>query len=169
MVNNLKTLRGNVDVLGFKELNDFLKTLPKTVTHKILQATHAKAAKPLINAEKLLAPKEEGDLRESIGVKKASIKRANSIGEVKVGPLWKKGGRVAHLIEYGTKQRKLTGRGTRKRPGRYRAGTNRGRMTARPFVEPAFNRTKDSIYGTILSDLRKSVKSTASRYLKKYG
>lgn len=155
----------NIDVLGFNELNDFLKTLPKTVTHKILQATHAKAAKPLINAEKLLAPKEEGDLRESIGVKKASIKRANSIGEVKVGPLWKKGGRVAHLIEFGTKQRKTKGRGKYKV---YRAGANRGRVIARPFVEPAFNRTKDSIYGTILSDLRKSVKSTASRYLKKY-
>ena len=162
--NNIKSLRGNVDVLGVKELNDFLKTLPKTVTHRILQATHAKAAKPLINAEKLLAPKSEGDLRESIGVKRTSIKRANSVGEIKVGPLYKKGGRTAHLIEFGTKQRQTKGKGKV-----YRAGANRGRVTPKPFVEPAFYRTKDLIYGTILSDLRKSVKSTASRYLKKLG
>ena len=66
----------NINVLGVKELNDFLKTLPKTVTHRILQATHAKAAKPLINAEKLLAPKSEGDFRETIGEKRTSNNRA---------------------------------------------------------------------------------------------
>ena len=107
----IKALGSQINVLGINELNDFLKSIPKTVTHKILQAAHAEAARPLISAERLLAPKRDGSISASIGVIKAPFKKANSVGEIKVGPRWRKGGRKAHFIEYGTKQRQIKGRG----------------------------------------------------------
>jgi HK97 gp10 family phage protein len=155
-----------ITVTGVREIDTFLKGLPSKFSHRIVQAANAKAAKPLINAEKMLAPKSEGDLRDSIGVKKASIKRANAIGEIKVGPLYRKGGRVAHLIEYGTKQRQTKGKGKYKV---YRAGANRGRVTPKPFVEPAFNRTKDTVTGSIIDELKKATIAFANRTLKKFG
>ena len=155
-----------ITVTGDKEIDKFLKGLPGKFSHRILQTANAKAAKPLINAEKLLAPKEEGDLRDSIGVKRASIKRANAVGEIKVGPLYRKGGRTAHFFEFGTKQRKTKGRGRYKV---YRAGANRGRIKPRPFVEPAFNKTKDTVKGAIVGELKKVTISFANRTLKKFG
>lgn len=153
----------SIRILGDKELNNFLKGLPASFSHRILQTANSKAAKPLINAEKLLAPKREGDLRESIGIKRTNIKKVNAVGEIKVGPLYRKGGRAAHLIEFGTKQRKLKGN------GQYRAGTNRGAIKPQPFVEPAFNRTKDEVKSGMLDGLRKSVESFSKRTLKKFG
>ena len=153
-----------ITVTGVNEIDKFLKGLPAKYSHRIVQAANAKAAKPLINAEKLLAPKSEGDLRDSIGVKKASIKRANAIGEIKVGPLYRKGGRTAHFFEFGTKQRQTKGKGKV-----YRAGANRGRITPKPFVEPAFNRTKGVVQDSIVGELRKTTLAFANRTLKKFG
>lgn len=152
-----------IKVIGDKELESFLKGLPAKFSHRLLQTAHANAAKPLVQAEKLLAPKREGDLRESIGIKKTSIKKANAVGEIKVGALYRKGGRTAHLIEYGTKQRRLKGK------GQYRKGTNRGLVQAKPFVEPAFNRTKDLVRGSIVEELKKATIAFANRTLKKFG
>jgi hypothetical protein len=132
-------------VTGAKEIDAVLKKMPKLLTHKVLQTAHAAAGKHTVNAAKLLAPEgPTGRLIDSIGVVKASIGRANSLGEISLGP--RRGrykGFAAHLVEYGTRRRKLLGR------GKYKRGTNRGIMPRRPFMEPAWNRTQGIVKGSI--------------------
>src|SRR5687767_1788994 len=120
-----------VSVTGVKEIDNVLKAMPLAVTHKVLGAAHLAAAKPLIQREKQLAPIDEGDLSESIGGEKVSISKANSVGEVAIGPRRSRQhrGHHGHLVEKGTKRR------TNKR------GANRGVMPAQPFAEPAFQQT----------------------------
>lgn len=146
-----------IKLVGKDNIDSVLKGMvPKVFEHKVLQKVYIQSAQPLINTEKVLAPKREGDLRESIGVKRTPVKRAKIVGEIKVGPLYKKGGRTAHLMEYGTKQRKLKGK------GQYRAGTNRGAVRARPFVQPAWDKTKGQILGTIKQNVRDAFKKYVS-------
>jgi hypothetical protein len=135
----------DVRVTGVKEIDRVLKLMPKQLTHKVLQTAHAAAGKHTVNAAKLLAPEgPTGRLIDSIGVVKSPIGRANSLGEIYIGP--RRGrykGFAAHLVEYGTVNRRLKGW------GKYRRGTKRGRMPARPFMDPAWNRTKGRVIGSI--------------------
>lgn len=149
-----------VSVTGLKEIDDVIKNLPKAVQHSVLQSAHAAAAKPLVSAMKLTAPEgPTGNLVDSIGIVKGNVKRANEIGEIKVGPRRPKGSHGV-LVEYGTKRRKLRGK------GKYKAGTDRGLMPAKPFVEPAFVRTKGIVEKGIAENIGKSVIRLMKRYLK---
>lgn len=152
-----------ISITGVKEIDLVLKNLPDAVSHKVLSAAHAAAAKPLVEREKSLAPKgATGNLIESIGVIRTSFKKANEIGEVKVGP--RKGGRykgfAGHLVEYGTKPRRTKGK------GRYKKAADRGVMTKKPFAEPAFHQTKDEVEKRIAVEVGKSVNRTMKRYIK---
>jgi hypothetical protein len=131
-----------VTIIGMKELDQVFKGLPDILSHKIIQEEYTKAARPLVQAEKLSAPEgPTGRLIDSIGILKSSMSKATEIGEIKVGPRRGRrlGGNIAHLVEYGTTNRTLKGK------GKYRAGTNRGVMPAKPFVGPSFNKTKDVV------------------------
>lgn len=146
-----------ISITGAKEIDQVLKAMPKELTHKVLGAAHASAAKPLIEKEKLLAPEgPTGHLVDSIGAVKTSIKRANVIGEVNVGP---RSGRFkgnhGHLVEFGTK------------PRRTKKGANRGFMPAHPFAKPAFDQTKNQVEGLISQSVAKVVLRTMKRYIKK--
>lgn len=146
-----------ISVTGVKEIDKVLNAMPKELTHKVLGAAHASAAKPLIEKEKLLAPEgPTGNLVDSIGAVKTSIKRASVIGEVKVGP---RSGRFkgnhGHLVEFGTK------------PRRNSKGANRGFTPARPFAKPAFDLTKTQVEGNISQAIAKVVLRTMKRYIKR--
>ena len=144
---------------GHIEIDKILKGLPLQVNHKILQAAHTSAAKPLVTAEKLSAPEgPTGNLVDSIGVTKTAIKRANALGEIHVGP--RRGrykGHAAHLVEYGTKAR------------RNKRGAYRGVMPRRPFAEPSWNRTKGTVQKGISDHLSRHLLSYMRRTIKKYG
>lgn len=124
----------SVTVTGVKEIDAVLKGMPVQLTHRVLQAAHAQAAAPLVAAAHLLAPVGETEnLAESIGTDKPNIKKAGTLGLVEVGPR-RKGGKKgfhAHLIEY--------------------EKTNRdgSRSKAKPFMAPAFERTKAEVLGGI--------------------
>ena len=118
---------------------------------------------PLIEKEKLLAPEgPTGNLVDSIGAVKIPLRRANFIGEVHVGP--RRGrryrGHHAHLVEFGTKLRKLKGK------GKYPAGTKRGVMPAKPFVRPAMQQTKDIVLARIQNSTAKKLVAKMRRELK---
>lgn len=152
-----------ISVTGAREIDQVLKNLPDAVSHKVMSAAHAIAAKPLVEREKSLAPMgPTGNLIESIGVIRSSFAKANEIGEVKVGP--RKGGRykgfAGHLVEYGTRVRKTKGR------GKYKKTANRGTMKAKPFAEPAFIQTKDEVEKRIGTEVAKSLNRTMKRFLK---
>jgi HK97 gp10 family phage protein len=154
-------MKVKISVTGIKEIDDVVKNLPTALQHSTLQSAHAAAAKPLVEREKLLAPEgPTGHLIDSIGIVKTPLRKAGVVGEVNVGPRRKKGGRHAHLVEFGTKGRKLKGK------GKYKAGTNRGTMPKKPFVQPAFTMTKDTIEKGIAVNIGKAVVRVMKRYLK---
>lgn len=144
---------------GHQDIDKVLKGLPLQVNHKVLQAAHTSAAKVLVTAEKLSAPEgPTGNLVDSIGVVKTPIKRANAVGEINVGP--RRGrykGHAAHLVEYGTKQR------------RTKRGWNRGRMPAKPFAQPSWIRTKDKVLAGINDHLGRHLYNFMKRTIKKHG
>jgi HK97 gp10 family phage protein len=146
-----------ISVTGVKEIDKVLSELPKQMTHTILGTAHAAAAKPLVERAKGLAPEgPTGNLVDSIGVSKVNVKRANKLGEVRVGPRRKGGfkGFAGHLVEYGTK------------PRRNRKGARRGFMRPKPFMKPAFNLTKGIVEGGIAKEIGKVMVRTMRRYLK---
>jgi HK97 gp10 family phage protein len=147
-----------ISITGVKEIDRVLKELPKQMTHQILGAAHAAAAKPLIEKAKLLAPEgPAGNLVDSIGVTKTNIKKANKLGEVRGGPRRKGGfkGFAGHLVEFGTKVR------------RTRKGANRGLMRPKPFMRPAFTATKGQIEKDIALQIGRVMTRTMRRYLKR--
>lgn len=150
-------------VTGIREIDKVLVGLPLQLNHRVLQAAHASAAKPLVAAEKLGAPEgPTGNLVDSIGIIKTSFGRAGQLGEISVGPRrGKYRGYAAHLVEFGTRPRVTRGR------GRYRAGTNRGIMPSHPFVLPAWNRTKGVVQDGIRVEIGRKLTSFMRRTLKK--
>lgn len=129
-----------ITITGYKEIDRVLKGLPLQLSDKVLQSAGAKAAKPLVVKEQLLAPEgPTGTLIDSIGIVKGGFSNFSAgnreLGQVTVGPRRKGRSRAyhAHLVEFGTRRRKT------------RKGANRGVMPAHPFVRPAFDQTKDAI------------------------
>lgn len=146
-----------ISVTGVKEIDRVLKELPKQMQHSILSAAHAAAAKPLVEKAKLTAPEgPTGNLVDSIGISKTSVKKANKLGEVRVGPRRKGGykGFAGHLVEFGTKRRKT------------RKGANRGLMHPKPFMRPSFGQTKGQIEKDIALQIGRVMTRTMRRYLR---
>lgn len=136
---------------GNKQLNDVFKQLPLEVTNKALQSVNEKAAIPLVDAAHLLAPVgKTGNLAESIGTVKPSIKAIDVVGQVQIGP--RRGGKYkgyhAHLVEY---------------PKTNRDGT---KTKGKPFMLPAFNKTKDVVLNRINSLLGDNMIKRMRRLLK---
>ena len=150
-------------LVGAKEVERTILSLSHLFTHKELQDVHAIAAKPLIEAEKLLAPEgPNGFLVDSIGSVREPMGTAQESGQLSVGP--RRGrykGHHAHLVEYGTKKRATLGN------GKYRAGTNRGVMPAKPFAKPAWDKTQGQVRQRIADQLSKRVIGTMRSNLKK--
>lgn len=145
-----------ISFTGVREIDRTLRNLPKELSHQILGAAHLAASKPLVEKEKLLAPEgPTGNLVDSIGAMKTSIKKANAVGEVIVGPR-KKGqykGFHAHMVEYGTRQRQT------------KKGANRGKMTPEPFAAPSFEQTKDQVEKNISVQIGKKLVSRMKKDL----
>lgn len=147
-----------IKLVGFKEIDDVIRKLPAQLTHPIMQQIHFQALKPFVSAAYYAAPLLSGRTAKSIGTIKPGIKRAGTIGLVISGPRRGRfGGNVAHLNEFGTKMRAN------------RRGANRGRMTARPFVAPSWERTKGQVQKGIRVATGKVILNFMRRTIKKYG
>lgn len=140
-----------ISVTGVKEIDAVLRGMPLLLSDKVLSQAHSDAAFPLVAAAHYLAPVgKTGNLAESIGVVKAGIKRGGNIGQVEVGP--RRGGAYrgyhGHLIEFGKTNRD----GTRTQP--------------KPFMAPAFERTKFEVEGGIAKFLSVRLNQFMKRTLK---
>ena len=136
-----------VQIIGADKVQKVFARLPIELDHKLIGAANYAAAKPLVEKEKLLAPEgPTGNLVDSIGATRVAFKKANQLGEVRVGPRRNGGykGFAGHLVEFGT------------RPRRTRKGANRGIMPKKPFAEPAFRATKNQVEALIQPNLSKS-------------
>lgn len=130
--------QNGVVVTGIKELDRMLRNMTPELNNRILGAANAESAKPLIQRAKSLVPKKTNRLEKSIGSVKVSIRRAQEIGTVKVGP--RRGGQYkgyhGHLVEFGTRPRPAGGWYANFR------NSKRTIMPASPYMRPAFERTK---------------------------
>jgi HK97 gp10 family phage protein len=144
-------------LIGEQAIDNVLKALPQTVTHSILGSANMLAAKLVVEKEKLLAPEgPTGNLVDSIGAVRTSLRKSTSLGQVIVGPRRKGGfkGFAGHLVEYGTRRRYT------------KSGANRGIMPAKPFALPAFEATKGQVEQSITESIGKVMIRTMKRYLK---
>lgn len=157
-----------ITLSGVKEIDDALKAMPIELSDKTMASAGIAAAKPLVEKAKQLAPKgKTRNLQNSIGAYRGSFKMVTSgrrqVGEVSAGP--RRGrykGYAAHLIEYGTQDRYA-----KKRDGKPLATpAYRGRVTANPFMKPAFDQTRPLILGTYNTILSKRVVSVMKRTLR---
>jgi hypothetical protein len=146
-----------IHVTGLKEIDNILVELPKDFTHKFLSDAHVKAVKPLVEKEKLLAPEgPTGNLVDSIGSVRVGFKKADQLGDVRVGPRRGKfGGNHGHLVEFGTRKRFN------------KKGASRGIMPSKPFAEPALSQTKGQIEGSIKISYAQVMVRTMKRYAKR--
>lgn len=150
-------MKFHVSYTGAKEIDTILDQLPKQLTHKVLSDAHVKAARPLVEKEKLLAPEgPTGHLVDSIGAVRTSFKKASVLGEVNVGP--RRGrfkGNHGHLVEFGTRKRQTD------------SGANRGVMPSKPFAKPAFDATKSIVEASIKVSIAQVMVRTMKRYAKR--
>jgi hypothetical protein len=151
-----------ISVSGVKEIDKVLKGLPKQLQHRVLVSAHIMAARPFVQAAKALAPQKSGRVKKNIGSSGVPQRKANIVGETLSGQ--RSRGYVGRFIEYGTKKRETLGRGRKKK---YKAGANRGRVEAKPYLEPAFNQTKTMIISRINESVGKTLFSFMKRTIKK--
>jgi hypothetical protein len=146
-----------ITVTGFREIDMVLSGMPKELSHRVLQQANTEEAKVLVSKAKSLAPEgPSGRTVDSIGTVKPNIKRADELGVVLTGPRrGRYGGHAAHLIEYGTKNRKN------------KRGANRGMMRAKPFMKPAYEQTKELIFSDINRIIGRKLYQFMNRTLKK--
>jgi hypothetical protein len=145
-----------VKLVGVKEIDAVLRGLPAQLNHKVLQSAHQKAVKPTVDAAKLLAPEgPSGKLIDSIGVIKTNFSKATELGEIQAGP--RRGrykGNAGHLVEYGTKARYN------------KRGAYRGIMKKKPFMQPAWDKTKNQVVTTINTEIGRSLHSFMKRTIR---
>lgn len=154
-----------IKVTGVKEIDQVLRGLPLQLNDRILQQAHTAAVKPLVQKEKLTAPEgPTGNLVDSIGAVKASARslKDRDLGAINVGPRRGRGykGYAGHLVEYGTRVRRLKGN------GKYKSG-NRGVMPKKPFAEPAWQATRSQVIANINGEIGRSLLRFMKRTIKK--
>lgn len=141
-----------------KEIDTVIRKLPDQVNHKLLQSAHLQALKLTVDKAKMLAPEgPTGNLVDSIGTVRPSFKRASELGLVESGPR-RKGrykGQAGHLVEYGT------------RPRQTKKGANRGAMKAKPFMEPAWESTKNDVIKSINQYLGRALVNFMKRVIRR--
>lgn len=161
------------DVKGIKGLEQLLKGYDNAFNQKVIEGTFRQAAKPLVEKAKLLAPEgPTGNLVDSIGTfaSRSRDRKAKEKAGIWVGPRIKGGyrGYHAHLVEFGTEDREIK---TQKTIVFSRNGVNvvvrtvrRGRMPAKPFMVPAFLKTKDQIDRGVQEGFEKIFKRRFNKY-----
>lgn len=137
------------ELIGAKELEQALKQLPKSTAKGVLRRALSNAAKPTVDAAKSLVPRgKTGNLQASIEIStrlKASQKKGGRPQgiEMFIGATWPKGAH-AHLVEFGTVK-----------------------TSARPFMRPAWDSTKEKVLDSIQAEIWKSLAKSARTLARK--
>jgi hypothetical protein len=154
---------------GIDEIDKVLKGLPLQLTHKILAAAHADAAKPIIPIAQARVNRRTGRLQNSIGVEKIAMSKTTELGLVFVGPRRKRGykGNHGHLVEFGHKIKRRK-QSLFSKPSK-RKSSNAKFVKPYPFMEPAFNNTKNIVQDDIKVSIGKKLVSFMKRTVKASG
>ena len=153
---------------GSKVIDDVLRGLPLQVNDRLLTSAHKTALRATTDVAKSIVQVKEGTLRESIGsVSGGTVKRTGELGLVRAGALISKQrakraaskGYHGHLIEFG---HDIVVGGKKGKGGRVV-----GRVKAYPFMEPAWERTKDKVLASVGEILGNKLYEFMRRTLKK--
>ena len=147
-----------VKITGLDELQRVLEEMPKDVARRALRGG-LKAGSEIVRQRMVEnAPKASGFLSEHFNVK-VRIRSNELVGTAHIGPAGK--------TYYPGKGAKEKGVRTGKHPNKggltpvasvarfLEFGTSR--MSAKPFLRPAFESTKDSVLSTIINSLRDAI------------
>lgn len=147
-----------VEVRGLRELSDALKALPKKLERRVLNAALMTGAREIAKEAQIRAPVDTGALRRNIrarpgrpmdGHTASVIVNVRRLSSRQVARLKQKGGRSAAnaqdpywwlFQEFGT-----------------------SKMTARPFLRPAFEARKVSAAFTIKDALKRRIEKEAEK------
>lgn len=135
---------------GGMDLQKTLEQLPGKVNRKLLIAAGRKAGRILVKVARRKAPRKTGNLRKSIGIRTGKRKDTAS---VLVGPRLKGKykGWYAHFVEFGVsgigrfKKRRKSGDFQKVTGSRF-VYRYRSDISAKPFMRPAYDQTKDQIF-----------------------
>lgn len=144
---------------GLQELAQSLQQFSDTVARNITSRALADAAEPMAKAARALAPKDSGELRESISAStRANVKgrlRNKNLRFAFVGPSYSKFDQHyaphAHLVEFGTAARY------------HKDGKYVGQAPAQPFMRPAFDQYKQEVVVRFRDHLAVEVERAARR------
>jgi HK97 gp10 family phage protein len=142
-----------VQLQGFRELEKALAELPKATGRNVLRRVARRALEPMAEKARSLAPKDSGDLAESIQISEKRTKRVTRINrfdkntgiEMAMGPV--SGGGVlnyATFVEFGTID-----------------------TAPHPFLRPAWYRGKDDALEYVKANLGREIDRAATRLAKK--
>ena len=137
---------------GVEPLLARLQALDKGTRNRILRKALRKGAKPVIQAERQLVPKDTGTLKRSIGSKSKT---------------YRKGGVVVFIIgprnTWTFAQKKGAKKLTLYKPGKYAALVDKGtkRSRPKPFREPAMNRAKSAAQAAIVGEITRGLEALA--------
>ena len=132
-----------VEIKDLQQLIKRMDNAADVITDKALKEILRDAAQPMIAQMKSGAPTP--DISKSIDFIERNEQKYTST--VLIGPRYAYGykGQLAHFFEYGTKNRFT------------KDGDNRGFMTAKPFIRPAFDAHKDEIATKLIDGVFKLV------------
>lgn len=152
----------DVQVKGLDGVDRMLADLPLRVGRSVQVAALKKAAEPIAEAARRLAPKRTGVLAASIRV---AVKRGATAARATVQIGLEAPGRwYGHLVEFGTKPHSLSPGDARSRryvanpDGPWHPGTS-----PQPFMRPAFEFMKNHAIDVYVQSIRAEIE----RYLKR--
>ena len=142
-------MKVKVKVEGLREIKDALRQLPNATAKSILRRIGKKRLEPVAERARSYAPKDQGELRDSIAVgtrlskRQARKNRNRDKNDVQIfagaGPLPQ-----AHLQEFGTKD-----------------------QSPQSFMRPAWDSEKRGVLEGIANDLWAEIKKAADRLARK--
>jgi HK97 gp10 family phage protein len=141
------TTRVHLD--GLSDLLGALRELPDSTAKNVLRRVGRQALEPIAQRAKSLAPVEEGELRNSIGVSTQLSRRQRGMHQ-KLGPndveVFAGPGAVkqAHLMEFGTVD-----------------------LPPQPYMRPAWDGGKDKLLQSVKELLWQEIQKAADRHARK--
>lgn len=155
--------RPTIELLGGVELAGWLIALGDEVNDEI-EAISIEAARPLVREIKANAPRESGDMADSIDIYKLKP-RGNLTTVVAIGPakdyyywLWNEMGAEPHTIPH---KKATTFIGALKRF--FKGDIQHPGVKAKPFIRPAYDRHEEKILSDITNGLNRLIEKFKGR------
>jgi HK97 gp10 family phage protein len=163
-------------VTGFRELEEALAELPKTVAKNVLRRTAVEALTPVMETAKAKAPRRSGQLHDSIAIRTARNETFNR----RASAAFKKYGSAK-----GVRRDPSTGISLSTGPtGRFRKNRKGGRptglwayaryqefgtaeMQANPYMRPAWDAEKDAMLDRVRTSLTLQLQKAKERMRRK--